>query len=244
MIGVTSNRLPEAKRSATPHKSPLPYLNALSKRARTKATWCSTPSLAALTACVSAETLHRQWVGIDLSPLAAKLVKSRLKDEFKLFYELNHRTDVLRRTDLGKLPRYRTHKHQLFGKQEGRCGGCRVVFPFRNFTIDHVVPQSQGGSDHFDNLQLLCGRATLSRATGPTQLYSPRSGNVVSCREGGTMKQKKPKAKHGRGRPRIYVMPDPIPDTPENIARIFMTSPVVPKGGWRFLKDQKAKTPS
>ena len=55
------------------------------------------------------------------------------------------------------------------------------------------------------------------------------------------MKQKKPKAKRGRGRPRIYVMPEPIPDTPENIARIFMNSPVVPKGGWRFLKDQKAK---
>ena len=40
------------------------------------------------------------------------------------------------------------------------------------------------------------------------------------------MKEKNPKAKRGRGRPRIYVMPEPIPDTPENIARIFMNSPV------------------
>ena len=55
------------------------------------------------------------------------------------------------------------------------------------------------------------------------------------------MKEKEPKAKRGRGRPRIYVMPEPIPDTPENIARIFLNSPVVPKGGWQFLKDQKAK---
>ena len=125
------------------------------------------PFAGCATTCVSAETLHRQWVGIDLSPLAAKLVKSRLKDEFKLFYELNHRTDVLRRTDLGKLPSYRTHKHQLFGKQEGRCGGCSVVFPFRNFTIDHVVPQSQGGSDHFDNLQLLCGACNSVKGDRP-----------------------------------------------------------------------------
>ena len=55
------------------------------------------------------------------------------------------------------LPSYRTHRHQLFGKQEGRCGGCRVAFPFRNFTVDHVVSRNKGGSDHFDNLQLLCG---------------------------------------------------------------------------------------
>ena len=54
-------------------------------------------------------------------------------------------------------------------------------------------------------------------------------------------KQPTDKPKRGRGRPRIYVMPEPIPDTPENIARIVMNSPVVPKGGWRFLKDVKSK---
>ena len=74
-----------------------------------------------------------------------------------LFFELNYRTDIPRRTDLGKLAPYKTHKHQLFGKQEGVCAGCRVVFPFRNMTIDHLVPQSKGGTDHIDNLQLLCG---------------------------------------------------------------------------------------
>ena len=35
------------------------------------------------------------------------------------------------------------------------------MFPFRNFTIDHVVPQSRGGTDHLDNLQLLCGAYSL-----------------------------------------------------------------------------------
>ncbi len=107
--------------------------------------------------CVAAEKRERQWVGIDLSPVAASLVKTRIQNEMGLFFELNHRTDIPRRTDLGKLPSYKTHKHQLFGKQEGVCAGCRVTFPFRNRTIDHIVPQSKGGTDHLDNLQLLCG---------------------------------------------------------------------------------------
>ena len=114
------------------------------------------PFCGCATACVAAEKRERQWVGIDLSPLAAKLVKARLKKEMGLFYDIVHRTDIPRRTDLGKLPNYRTHKHTLYGKQEGVCAGCLVMFPFRNMTVDHIVPQSRAGSDHLDNLQLLC----------------------------------------------------------------------------------------
>ena len=42
-------------------------------------------------------------------------------------------------------------------------------------------------------------------------------------------------SKRGRGRPATYVMPDPIPDTPENIARAVLQSPTKPKGGWKYL---------
>ena len=61
------------------------------------------------------------------------------------------------RDDLVKLPNYRTHKHTLDGRQEGVCNGCKVLFPFRNMTVDHVVPRAHGGSDDLSNLQLLCG---------------------------------------------------------------------------------------
>lgn len=42
------------------------------------------------------------------------------------------------------------------------------------------------------------------------------------------------KPKRGRGRPATYIMPEPIPDTPENIARACMMGP--PKTDWDYLK--------
>ena len=42
------------------------------------------------------------------------------------------------------------------------------------------------------------------------------------------------KPKRNPGRPPELVMPDPIPDTPENIARACMQGP--PKKTWDFLK--------
>ncbi len=65
-----------------------------------------------------------------------------------------------------QLQGYRTHKHELFGLQEGKCNGCEVPFNFRNMTIDHIVPQSRDGSDHIDNLQLLCGACNSTKGNG------------------------------------------------------------------------------
>ena len=162
------NLNPNAKeRVGYPTQKPLALLDRIVKASSNEGDVVLDPFAGCATACVSAESVNRQWIGIDLSPLAATLVKSRLQDEFKMFFELHHRTDVPHRTDLGSLPSYRTHKHQLFGKQEGHCGGCRVTFQFRNFTVDHIIPKSQGGSDHFDNLQLLCGACNSVKGDRP-----------------------------------------------------------------------------
>ena len=118
-------------------------------------------------ALVVADRLNREWVGIDLSPLAARLVLKRIKDDRgELFDGVTDRTDIPSRTDHGPLPSYRTHRHTLYGRQEGICAGCQVMFPFRNMTVDHVVAQSKGGSDHLDNLQLLCGACNSAKGAG------------------------------------------------------------------------------
>ena len=117
------------------------------------------------TACIAAERLERQWAGIDLSARAAELVLIRAERDIGALFPVHHREDIPRRTDLGVLPNYRTHKHTLFGRQEGLCAGCRHAFPFRNFTIDHVVPKASGGPDHLDNLQLLCNACNSMKGT-------------------------------------------------------------------------------
>ncbi len=85
----------------------------------------------------------------------------------RFFGRSQTKDNVPKRTDLGELPDYRTYKHILFGKQEGVCGGCRSTFQFRNFTVDHIVPKIKGGTNHQDNLQLLCGACNSLKGDRP-----------------------------------------------------------------------------
>lgn len=69
-----------------------------------------------------------------------------------------------------ELRQYRSYKHTLYGLQEGKCNGCEVLFPFRNLTIDHIIPRSRGGTDDPDNLQLLCAACNSTKGDR-TQAY-------------------------------------------------------------------------
>ena len=123
------------------------------------------PFCGCATACVAAEKLERKWVAIDLSPEAADLVKLRLLKEMGVVYDVDRRLDAPRRPDQGNVPNYKTPKHTLFGIQEGICAGCRVAFPFRNLTVNHVVPRSKDKTKQLTNLQLLCGACNLIKGT-------------------------------------------------------------------------------
>ena len=117
------------------------------------------PFCGCATACIAAEQLGRQWAGIDISPKAADLVQLRMKDELGLFYRGAHRQDIPKRTDLGKVPVYncKENRMRLYGEQGGNCAGCGTHFEARNLEVDHVISRGKGGTDHIENLQLLCG---------------------------------------------------------------------------------------
>ena len=142
-----------------PTQKPLKLLERIIAASSNEGDMVLDPFAGCATACVAAEKLGRQWVGIDLSPKAAELVNVRLKGFMgDLFHNrlVTTRTDIPRRTDIDAPIHYRKNKHVLYGQQEGQCNGCRMDFPFKVFEVDHVVPQSKGGTDHLENLQLLC----------------------------------------------------------------------------------------
>ncbi len=152
------------ERTGYPTQKPVALLERIIKASSNQGDVVLDPFCGCATTCVAAERLQRQWIGIDISPKAVDLVRVRLENEVGMFGDVIHRTDISKRSE--RLPNYRTHKHTLFGKQEGLCNGCRTQFPFRNMTVDHIVPQSQGGTDHEDNLQLLCGACNSTKGAG------------------------------------------------------------------------------
>ncbi len=154
------------ERIGYPTQKPLKLLERIIEASSNPSDVVFDPFCGCATTLVAADRLQRSWVGIDISPKAAELVVDRIKGEQGLFQEIIARNDYLKRTDMGDTPPARTHKHTLFGLQEGLCGGCGIFFPFRNLTIDHKIPRSKGGTDHFDNLWLLCGACNSAKGTG------------------------------------------------------------------------------
>ena len=158
--GMTPVGRRKSERVGYPTQKPLALLERIIQASSNEGDMVLDPFCGCATACVAADKLDRQWVGIDISPKAADLVYERLQDHYDrpfFRYELSIRTDIPQRTDVDAPKNYRQNKHVLYGQQEGRCGGCETHFEFRHFEVDHVVPQSRGGTDHIDNLQLLCG---------------------------------------------------------------------------------------
>ncbi len=158
-IGALNSQAKES--TGYPTQKPVALLERIIKASSNKDEMILDPFCGCATTCVAAERLQRHWIGIDVFPRAANLVRVRLEAEIGIFGDVIHRTDIPKRSE--KLPNYRTHKHTLYGKQEGLCNGCRTQFPFRNMTVDHIVPKSQGGTDHEDNLQLLCGACNSTK---------------------------------------------------------------------------------
>ena len=166
-IGSIGSRAKE--RIGYPTQKPLALLQRVISASSDDSAVVLDPFCGCATACIAAEQLGRQWVGIDISPKAADLVRSRMHDELGLFYRGSHREDIPRRTDIGRILKYNDAKNKryLYGEQGGYCLGCEEHFPPRNLTVDHIIPKSRGGTDHISNLQLLCGACNSVKGDRP-----------------------------------------------------------------------------
>ena len=170
------------ERLGYPTQKPLALLKRIIAASSNPGDWVLDPFCGCATACVAAENLGRQWVGIDLSPKAVELVNERLQKSMgSLFHNrlVTPRTDIPQRTDVTAPKNYRQNKHVLFGQQEGRCNGCKMDFPFKIFEVDHVVPRARGGTDHLGNLQMLCPHCNRMKGDHPQEYLLARLRETV-----------------------------------------------------------------
>ena len=177
-ISAISSRAKE--RTGWPTQKPLALLDRIIKASSNENDVVLDPFCGCATACVAAEKLQRQWIGIDVAPAAERFTKDRLEsasEQGQLFSPIQMsditvtsspptRTDDLFVATQRPLPAYQNHKHELYGIQEGHCNGCKLHFRLRNLTVDHVIAQSKGGTDHIENLQLLCQACNSTKGTG------------------------------------------------------------------------------
>ena len=142
-----------------PTQKPVALLDRIVKASSNKGDVVFDPFCGCATTLVAADRLQRDWIGIDLSAKAAELVVERIRVDQGLFEGIVARTDIPQRTDLGDIPRYNApeNKTLLYGEQGGHCNGCGEHFQTQHLEIDHIIAKSVGGTDHIENLQLLCG---------------------------------------------------------------------------------------
>ena len=172
IVGRTSQ-----ERIGYPTQKPLALLERIIKASTKPGDIVLDPFCGCATTCVAAESLKRGWIGIDVSPKAYDLVKERLKKPVKTTdlengqawsfdAEIFQRTDIPQRTDQKVCIKlnYADMKRKLYQKQAGVCNLCQLNFNERNLEVDHIHPQSKGGSDVYSNRQLLCGYCNRTKA--------------------------------------------------------------------------------
>ena len=165
-----------SERLGYPTQKPLALLDRIIKASSNEGDVVLDPFCGCATTCISAERLGRQWIGIDLSPMAVKLVEQRARNELGLMggVQAIARSDIPKRTDREPAPPLSESKVVLYGTQAGHCNGCGTHFMQQHLTVDHIIARSKGGTNHLDNLQLLCGHCNSLKGDRPMEYLRAR----------------------------------------------------------------------
>ena len=178
---IKSVQAQSKERTGYPTQKPLALLERIIKASSNEGDVVLDPFCGCATTCIAAERLDRQWIGIDLSALAVKLVEQRARNELGLMggIQSNARTDIPMRTDREPAPPLSESKVVLYGTQGGNCNGCGTHFLPQHLTVDHIIARSKGGTGHLDNLQLLCGHCNSLKGNRPMEYLRARLVRAV-----------------------------------------------------------------
>ena len=128
------------------------------------------PFCGCATTLIAAETLNRNWIGIDLWEHAATTLQQRIGFPVHARREPPVRTDD--EADAGvSLPSINRRQRRaepwmrlshadmrdiLYAAQDGVCAGCGRKLHIRFMQLDHMQPRADGGANTIDNRVMLC----------------------------------------------------------------------------------------
>lgn len=167
------------ERTGYPTQKPLALLHRIIKASSNEGDVVLDPFCGCATTCVASQQLGRKWIGIDIAKAAKKVLIERLSDDAGLFKDFVAREDIPQRTDIKQeSPKSTSVKEKLYKNQEGICNGCVKEFDIQNYEVDHIVPESKGGGNYYDNYQLLCGHCNRTKGNRPMEYLVSRINQI------------------------------------------------------------------
>ncbi len=181
------------------------------------------PFAGCATTCVAAESLDRQWAGIDIWDRAHEVVKDRLKTHVGVLGEVHYTSSMPTRTDDKqnaspflrvkvnvfeppgrKMTRAEMYDH-LLDQHGPKCLGCDRIFDDpRYLELDHNTPRSDGGLNHISNRILLCGPCNRLKSNTLTLTGLRRKNKKLGYMAGSESQKLKEIAGKRRKNPDIF----------------------------------------
>ena len=173
----------DKERVGYPTQKPLALYKRIIKASSNEGDVVLDPFCGCATTLEAAETLNRDWIGIDLWEHAAETLQQRIGFPVHARREPPVRTDD--ETDVGAhLPSINRRRRKepwmrlshadmrdiLYAAQGGVCAGCGRELHIRFMQLDHMQPRADGGVNTIDNRVMLC--SPCNSAKGATLTIS------------------------------------------------------------------------